>query len=264
MNIHSTAIIYPGAKIGKGTSIGPYSIIGPKVTLGANNQIGPHVVIEGNTSIGDENSIFQFASIGSKPQDQKHKDQDTKLIIGNKNQIREYVTLQPATTMEGITQIGDNNLFMACSHIAHDVIVGSGCWFANSACVAGHAIIGDKVIVGGLAGIHQFVRIGDLAFVAAGSMVAQDIPPFCMVQGDRAKIVKINVVGLQRVGYKTEEIQKIQKIFKHLFYYQDPLEEKIKYVQDNFKDFTPAEYMIEFIRSSQRGIMIKSASSDEE
>lgn len=264
MSIHLTAIIYPGAQIGQGTSIGPYSIIGSKVTVGKDNHIGPHVVIEGNTTIGDENSIFQFASIGSKPQDQKHKDQDTRLIIGNRNQIREYVTLQPATTMDGITKIGDDNLFMACSHIAHDVTVGSGCWFANNACVAGHAIIGDKVIVGGLAGIHQFVRVGNLAFVGAGSMVAQDIPPFCMAQGDRAKIIKINVVGMQRAGYKLEEIQKIQKIFKHLFYYQDPLEEKIEYVSNNFKGFAPAKYMLDFITSSQRGIMTKSASSDEE
>jgi UDP-N-acetylglucosamine acyltransferase len=253
-DIHTTAIISPGAIIGEGTSIGPYSIIGPNVRLGKNNKIGPHVVIEGKTTIGDENIIYQFASVGSAPQDQKWRGEETTLIIGNKNQIREYVTLQPATQTDGKTQIGDSNLFMACSHIAHDVIVGSNCWFANSACVAGHAIIGNGAILGGLSGIHQYVNIGNLAFIAAGAMVAQDIPPFCMAQGDRAKLFQINKVGLQRSGHSEEDIRKVQTVFRKLFYQEGQMSSKIEQVQSQYKDFAPADEICKFIKSSTRGV----------
>jgi UDP-N-acetylglucosamine acyltransferase len=252
--IHHTAIIAPGAQIGAGTTIGPYSIIGANVAIGQNNKIGPHVVIEGNTTIGQGNIIYQFASVGSTPQDQKWQGQLTELVIGDNNQIREYVTIQPATTAEAKTQIGNNNLFMACSHIAHDVTVGDGCWFANSACVAGHAIIGNKVIMGGLSGVHQYAKIGDLALLAAGSMVAQDIPPFCTAQGDRAKLVHINSIGMQRAGYSEDEISQMQTIFRKLFVKEGPMHAKIEEILAKHHDFAAAKILGEFIKSSTRGV----------
>lgn len=218
--IHATALVAQGAVIGKGTTIGPYSIIGPNVVIGNSNQIGPHVVIQGNTLLGDENRIFQFASIGSEPQDTKWQGDLTSLVIGNQNTIREYVTIQPATYKTGKTLIGDHNLFMTSSHIAHDVVVGSHCWFASYAGIAGHAIIDDHVIVGGLAGVHQHVRIGRYAFVSAGSIVTNDVPPFSLVQGDRAKLVHINKTGLVRHGFNHNEIKSIHKAFITLF--RDP------------------------------------------
>ena len=251
---HPTAIIDHQAVIGQGTTIGPYSIIGPLVRLGKNNKIGAHVVLDGWTEIGDNNIIYQFASIGSPPQDQKWQGEPTKLIIGSGNQIRAYVTIQPSSSTEGQTIVGDNNLFMACSHIGHDVVVGNGCWFANSACVAGHAIIGNNVIMGGLSGLHQYARIGDLAFIAAGAMVAQDIPPFCTAQGDRARLVYINKVGLQRAGYNEVDTRKIHYHFKTLFYNTGIMNDKIQRLQETYPSCQEAEKIINFIHSSQRGI----------
>jgi UDP-N-acetylglucosamine acyltransferase len=262
---HGTAIISEGAVIGEGTTIGPYSIIGPKVVLGKNNKIASHVVIEGKTTMGDGNIVYQFASIGSAPQDQKWEGQDTEILIGNGNQIREYVTLQPSNSTSGITKIGDNNLFMISSHIAHDVIMGSNCWIANSASVAGHVEIGNRVIIGGLSGIHQFVRLGDLAFIGAGSMVAQDVPPFCIAQGDRAKLISINKVGLQRAGHTEEETRKLQTIFRKLFYQSGNLRQKLMEVEVEFADSETDKLIrkiCDFVQSSARGIAAVNKNSD--
>ncbi|MCL4139356.1 UNVERIFIED_CONTAM: hypothetical protein GTU68_039304, partial [Idotea baltica] len=202
MSIHSTAIIHEGASLGEGTEVGPYSVIGSKVKLGKNNIIKSHVVIEGNTEIGDENTFFQFASVGAAPQDLKFHGEDSKLIIGNKNTIREYVTLQPGTEGGGmLTSIGDQNLFMASSHVGHDCKVGNANVIANSVALAGHVTIHDFVIMGGLSAVHQFVRIGDSSMISGGSMVIKDIPPFSIAQGDRASLVGINKIGLERRGF---------------------------------------------------------------
>lgn len=252
--IHQTAIIDPSCSIGENTSIGPYSIIGEGVKLGKNNKIGPHVVIEGNTQIGDNNTIFQFASIGSQPQDLKYKGDKTPLKIGDNNIIREYVTIQPATEMSGVTKIGNGNLFMVSSHIAHDVIVGNGCWFANSVAVAGHITIGNNVIFGGLSGAHQNINVGDCAFIAAGSMVSQDVPPFCLVQGDRAKICHINKIGMQRKGIDEQEINKLQIFFRKLFWGSGIFDDRLRRYESEFEDFALAKQMIDFIKNSARGI----------
>ena len=251
---HATAIIDPSAEIGQGTVIGPYSIIGPKVKLGKHNIIKPHVILEGNTTIGDNNTIYQFASIGSAPQDQKWEGHDTSLIIGDNNQIREYVTIQPATNLDGVTKIGNNNLFMACSHVAHDVTIGDDCQLANAVCIAGHVVIANKVIIGGLAGVHQSVSIGDFAFIAAGSLVVQDIPPFCIAQGDRAKLIQVNKVGLARGNFSQSDIRKLQTIFRKLFYQPGIFEIKRAALEKEYADFAPMDRIFEFIRFSKRGI----------
>lgn len=218
VQIHPTAIVDPAATIGAGSTVGPYSVIGPKVVMGRENVIGPHVVIEGITKMGDGNRIFQFASVGAQPQDLKYRGEPSELVIGDRNIIRECATLQPGTTGGGmLTKIGDSNLFMANTHVGHDTFVGSRCVFANSCALAGHVIIGDGVIVGGLSGIHQFVKIGDVAMVGAGAMVSQDIPPYCMAQGDRAKIHGLNRVGLERNGGSREDLSVLRKIYRTVF-----------------------------------------------
>lgn len=216
--IHSSAIIQPGAEISQGCKIGPYSIIGANVKLGPNCEIGSHVVLDGHTTIGAGTRIFPFAAIGTDPQDLKFSGEPSVLEIGERNIIREYVTIQAGTahgTMR--TTVGNENLFMCHSHVGHDCIVGSNNWFANSVALSGHVTIGSRVILGGLAGVHQFVEVGDLAFIGAGAMVAQDIPPYCMSQGDRARLTGINKVGLKRAGFSEEEVRRVIQVFRDLF-----------------------------------------------
>ena len=216
--IHPTAIIAPGAVLGDGTTVGPYSIIGAEVRMGKNNRIGPHVVIEGRTTIGDENTVYQFASVGAAPQDLKFRGEPSELRIGNRNIIRENVTLQPGTAGGGmLTVIGDQNLFMANTHVGHDSRVGNRCVVANGAALAGHVTVHDGVIIGGLSGIHQFVRLGSVSMIGAGAMVAQDVPPYCMAQGDRASIQGLNRVGLERNGGSRDDLAVLREVYRVVF-----------------------------------------------
>ncbi len=255
--IHETAIINEDAEIGDGCVVGPYSVIGAGVVIGAGNRISSHVVIEGRTTIGNDNQIFQFASIGAVPQDLKYKGEESRLEIGDGNIVREYVTMQPGTAGGGmLTKIGDHNLFMAQSHVAHDVILGNQNILANSVALAGHIVVEDRVIVAGLSGVHQYVRLGSFSYVAAGSMVSQDVPPFCMVQGDRAGLVGINSVGLKRGDFSEEQVKSLKSVFKSLFYG--------KQSQSNFKgrleELLTGEQreevvlFLNFIRNSPRGV----------
>jgi len=253
--IDKTAIIYPGAEIDDSTDVGPYSIIKGGVQIGKNNIIASHVVIEGNTRIGDGNKIFQFASIGSVPQDLKYKGEDTKLVIGNNNIIREYVTMNPGTvTGNGITVVGDSNLFMMHVHIAHDCIIGNRNIFANNATLAGHIEIQDYVILGGLCAIHQFVRIGESALIAGGSMVVQDIPPYLVASGDRAKIYGINRIGLERRGFTKEEIEKIKNAYKILYRSKVTVKIAIENIKKEIGMTDKIEKFTSFISASKRGI----------
>ena len=253
--IDKTAIIYPGAEIDDSTDVGPYSIIKGGVKIGKNNLIASHVVIEGNTRIGDGNKIFQFASIGSVPQDLKYKGEDTKLIIGDNNIIREYVTMNPGTvTGNGVTSVGDSNLFMMHVHIAHDCIIGNRNIFANNATLAGHIEIQDYVILGGLCAIHQFVRIGESALIAGGSMVVQDIPPYLVASGDRAKIYGINRIGLERRGFTKEEIEKIKNAYKILYRSKVTVKIAVERIEQEIGKTEKIEKFASFIASSKRGI----------
>jgi UDP-N-acetylglucosamine acyltransferase len=259
-SIHPTAIVADGATIGAGSVIGPFSIIGPQVQIGKNNQIGPHVVIDGFTTVGDDNRLFQFSSIGAPPQDLKFRGEPSRLEIGNGNTIREFVTLQPGTEGGGmVTQIGDRNLFMSSAHIAHDVIVGSGCVFANSAAVAGHVVIGDRVTVGGMVGIHQFVRIGDYAMIGAGSMVAKDVPPFSIAQGDRAGLAGINKIGLERAGFSDSDIAQARSVFRKLFLGAGTWQERLTALTNSAVGNEDSQgelvkLLLDFVRNSERGV----------
>ncbi|GAN53591.1 acyl-ACP--UDP-N-acetylglucosamine O-acyltransferase [Tanticharoenia sakaeratensis] len=217
-DIHPTAVIAEGAWIGEGTSIGPYSVIGPDVRIGAGNRIGPHVVIDGVTEIGDGNQIFQFASVGAAPQDLKWHGERTRLVIGHRNIIRENATIHPGTIQGGgETVIGDDNLLMVSSHVAHDCRLGNHVHLVNGATLAGHIEIGDYAILSGLCAVHQHARIGRHAFIAGGAMVAQDVPPFCLVQGDRARLVALNDVGLRRAGFVEADVLALRRVFRALF-----------------------------------------------
>jgi UDP-N-acetylglucosamine acyltransferase len=254
--IHATAVVAPSAIIGADTVIGPYSVIGERVRIGCGNRIGSHVVIEGHTVIGDGNTIYQFASIGAAPQDLKFHGEDTVLLIGDRNIIREYVTLQPGTEGGGgQTVIGNGNLFMACSHVAHDCLLGDDIRMGNSTGLAGHIEIGDGAILSALAGVHQFVRIGRQAFVSGGAIVTQDVPPYCLAQGDRAHLVGLNLTGLQRGGMSEEEIAGLKRTYRILFHGGGLLEQRLATAAAQTSEYPSANELARFVASSERGIV---------
>lgn len=216
--IHPSAVIAEGANIGANVFIGPYCTIGEHVTLGDGVRLVSHVVIDGTTIIGDETEIFPFASIGHRPQDKKFKGEDSRLIIGKRNVIREHVTMNPGTEGGGLTTIvGDDCLFMASAHVAHDCVVGNNVILANNATLAGHVHVGNGVIIGGLAAVHQFVRIGEFAFVGGMTGVTKDLIPFGMVTGDRGSLDGLNLVGLKRRNVARENITQLRDTYKKLF-----------------------------------------------
>ena len=261
--IHHTAVIEPGAEIGKGTEIGAYAVIAAQVKIGENNWIAPHAIISGRTIIGKNNKIFPFASIGMPPQDLKYHGEPSYLEIGDNNLIREYVTLQPGTEGGGmLTKVGNNNLFMAGAHVAHDVQMGDRCIMVNNAALAGHIKVGNHVIMGGHTGYHQFIRLGDYAIISGGSMVTMDIPPYCMVQGDRAGLAGINQVGLERNGFSAEDIRIIKNLYKEVFLDSGIFKTKVAQAQEKYRGNPAADRFLNFIAESQRGITQPRKSSD--
>ncbi len=253
--IDPTAVIDPQAKLGKNNKIGPYAVIGPDVEIGDGNDIGPHAVLMGNTVLGDGNQVFQFASVGAPPQDLKWRGENSRLLIGSRNIIREYVTLQPGTADGGgVTTIGDDNLFMASSHVAHDCRVGNHVILANVASLAGHIEVGDHAILAALCGVHQHAKIGTYAYVAAGAMLSQDVPPFCLVQGDRARLVALNEVGLKRGGFAEADIMALRRAFRLLFRRNGTKAERMAAAKAQEGNCAPVHELIEFVAASNRGI----------
>ncbi len=253
--VHPSAVIAPEAELDSGVQVGPYSVIGPHVRIGKHSQIGSHVVIEGQTTVGCENQIFQFASVGAVPQDKKYDGENSTLIIGDHNTIREFATLQPGTSGGGmVTKVGDHNLFMVYSHVAHDCILGNHIVMANSANLGGHVTIEDHVVVGALVGIHQFARIGESAIVGAGAMVSLDVPPYCMAQGDRAYLFGLNLIGLKRRGFTTQQLGTLKKVYRGLFAEGLPFKEALSRIREEYASAPEAMCMIEFLAQSQRGI----------
>ena len=252
--IHPQAIIDPSAKIADGVSIGPFSIIGADVEIGAGTWVGPHVVINGPTKIGKDNRIFQFASVGEKPQDLKFDDEPTELIVGDRNTIREYATLHRGTPGGGnVTMIGSDNLFMVSSHVAHDCIVGNHVILANATAIAGHVIVEDHAILGGYTTVHQFTRIGAHAFTGFSTAIDRDVLPFFTVAGNRARAVGINKEGLKRRGFSAESIRALQEAFKLLIKSSCSHKVALEKVEEIAQKDENVRMMLDFLDSSERG-----------
>jgi len=253
--IHPTAIVHSAARIDEGVSIGPYAVIGEHVSIAAGTTVGPHSVIEGWTEIGRDNRIYQFASVGADPQDLKFHGEQSALRIGDRNTVREFVTLHRGTEDGGgETVIGDDNLFMAYSHVAHDCRVGNRVILANAATLAGHVVVDDHAILGGLSGVHQFTRIGSHAMISGGSVVVQDIVPFIIAQGDRAKPAGLNLVGLKRRGFSDSTLHDLKTAYKLVFRSGLRLEEALAKVAAELDETPELKTFTEFISNSHRGI----------
>ena len=216
--IHPTALIAEGARLDPSVSVGPYAVIGANVTIGVNTTIGAHCVIEGHTTLGQDNRVFQFASLGGAPQDKKYAGEPTRLVIGNRNTVREFCTFNTGTTQdEGLTRIGDDNWIMAYVHIAHDCVVGNQTILANNATLAGHVQIGDYAIIGGLTGLHQFTQVGAHVMAGFASHISQDVPPFMMVDGNPLAVRGLNLEGLRRRGFSPERLSAIKQMHRLLY-----------------------------------------------
>ncbi len=253
--IHPTAIVDAAARIAADVEIGAYSVVGADVEIGSGTVIGPHTVVMGPSKIGRDNRIFQFSSVGDAPQDKKYQGEATWLELGDRNVIREYVTLNRGTDEgNGKTVIGSDNLFMAYSHVAHDCIVGDHAIFANAASLSGHVEVGDYAILGGFTSVHQFTQIGSRAFCGLGSVVTQDIPPFSTAAGNRARVIGINKEGLKRNGFSAEVIRALHKSFRELLKSRGSKQDafdNLKHLCDKHPEV--AEF-VNFVKNSKRGI----------
>jgi UDP-N-acetylglucosamine acyltransferase len=251
--IHPSAVIEDGAVLGSNVSVGPFAYIGSEVKIGNNTMVASHAVIEGKTTIGKNNRIFPHSAIGTIPQDLKFAGEDVELIIGDNNTIREFTLLNPGTKGGGsVTKIGNGNLLMGYVHLGHDVILGDHCILANGATLAGHVELGNHVVIGGLTPIHQFVHIGDYAMVGGASALSQDIPPFCLAEGNRAVLRGLNLTGIRR-NMERDEINELKAAYKALFEENNPLQEV---AQTLFESSTSEKVKVlcDFIKTSKRGI----------
>jgi UDP-N-acetylglucosamine acyltransferase len=253
--IHPTAIVSSHARLGANVTVGPYSIIGDQVTINNDVEVAGHVVIEGPCEIGEGTQIYPFASIGQPPQDLKFKGEETRLVIGRRNVIREYVTMNRGTVGGGaLTSVGDDNLFMAQSHIAHDCIVGSGNIFANNSALAGHVTVGDHTTLTAYVGVHQFCRVGDHAFIGAHSKVVKDALPYARTDGVEAKCYGANAVGLRRKGFSNESIRHIQQAFRLLLASGLNTTQALERIKAEMRGVSEIDYLINFIETSERGV----------
>ncbi len=256
MTIHPSAVIAPEAKIEEGVTVGAYTVIGKDVAVAAGTKIGPHAFIDGNTSIGRNNTIGPFTSIGTPPQDLKYNNEPTRLLIGDDNLIREYVSIHRGTADgHGVTTIGNANMIMAYSHIAHDCIVGDKIIMANSTTLGGHVEVRNYANIGGVVGIHQFTRVGEHTYIGGMSGVSKDVPPYVIASGVRGKmrISGINKIGLRRCGYDKETIKKVTKAFVYIFNTSSLLlQEALDKSLDEFPDCEPVVNLVDFFRAPNR------------
>ncbi len=255
VKIDPRAIVEKGAELGENVVIDAYAFVGSKVKIGDNTYVGPGVIIKNRTTIGKNNKFFAYSSIGEIPQDLKYHGEDTELIIGDNNTFREFVTINIGTEGGGgVTRIGNNNLFMAYTHVAHDCIIGDFNVFSNLASLAGHIVVGNHVGVGGMSGIHQFVHIGDYAYIGGGSMVTQDVVPFVMVAGNRAEVYGINRIGLERKGFSEEQIKIVKRIFEIFFKSGLTVKEAVNKISTELPQTKEVKIFLDFVRNaSDRG-----------
>ncbi len=256
MKIHATAVIHPDAMLADNVEVGPYAVIGESATIAAGTTIGSHVVIEGRTEIGEDCRISPFVSIGAPPQHLRYQGEDTMVKIGRNNTLREFVTVNRATEFGGgVTKIGDNNLLMAYVHVAHDCLLGNDILMANAATLAGHISIGDHAILGGLVGVHQYVRIGRFSMVGGCSALGQDVPPFVRAAGGyRAHLIGLNSLGLSRNGFSSDRIQRLKAAYKTLFRSDLKQAEAIAALETSTQESADVSELVQFIKATKRGI----------
>jgi UDP-N-acetylglucosamine acyltransferase len=256
MNAHPTAIVDPAASLAEDVEIGAYSIIGPRVKIGAGTRVGPHVVVTGHTSIGEHNRFFQFSSIGEQPQDMKYGGEDTQLVIGDNNTVREFCTFNVGTTQGGgTTRIGNDNWIMAYVHIAHDCIIGNNIIMANNSTLGGHCTIGDHAILSGFSLVHQFVEIGSHSFVSFASHVNRSIPPYVTVAGEKARARGVNTEGLKRRGFSPQQVQNVRRAYRTLYRSGLSLEdarEELAAMAEESGEIAP---LVEFLSNVERSII---------
>jgi len=253
--IDPRAVVDPSARVGEGVFVGPLCVVGPHVRLGDGCRLESQVSIQGHTELGAENQIWPMASLGSPPQDLKYAGEPTRLVIGARNKIREFVTMNCGTVGGGgQTVVGDDNLFMAYSHVAHDCRVGNQTIFANAATLAGHVEVGDHATIGAYSGVHQFCRVARHAFIGGYSVVTRDALPWVLTVGNRAKSFGLNLVGLKRLGYPEETLTALKACYKTLFRSKLPLAEALARVESEFGQVAEVRYFVEFVRASERGI----------
>ncbi|CBL46415.1 Acyl-[acyl-carrier-protein]--UDP-N-acetylglucosamine O-acyltransferase [gamma proteobacterium HdN1] len=254
--IHEQAIVDPKAELAEDVQVGPWTYIGPGVEIGAGSVIGPHAVIRGPTRLGKNTRIFQFASVGEDCQDRKYKGEPTRLEMGDNNVIRECSTIHRGTMQDrGVTQIGNNNLFMAYTHVAHDCIIGNDCILSNNGTLAGHCVVGDGVIISGMAGAHQFCRLGSYCMLAMGSMVDKDVPAYVMVRGDYAEARGMNVEGMRRRGYSAETIKILKDAYRVVYRQKNTLEQAIQILDAQQPHIPELALFVESLKTSTRGII---------
>lgn len=255
-SIHATAIVAPDAVLGEGVEIGAYGIVGPGVVIGARTRIGTHAVVHCYTRLGEDNIVHSFASVGDAPQDKKYKGEPTRLEIGDRNVIRECVTLNRGTTKDrGVTTIGSDNLFMAYSHVAHDCVVGNQCVLANSSTLGGHVVLGDWVIMGGFAAVHQFCKVGPHAFLANNAAVTRDVPPYVMAVGGPAKPHSINSEGLKRRGFSPQQIRNLRNAYRVLYRSGLRLEQALEQLTAAAREQPELQLLVDFIPQSTRSLV---------
>ena len=254
--IHPTALVDPKAELADDVEVGAFSIIDAKVRIDTGTRIGPHAVITGRTTIGKNNRIFQFTSIGEEPQDKKYAGEDTELIIGDGNTIRELCTFSRGSMQGGgVTRIGNDNWIMACVHIAHDCILGDHIIMANNASLAGHVTIGDHAILSGYSLIHQFCSVGEHSFTSFASHVNQSIPPYVTVSGEKARVKGINTEGLRRRGFTSEQITQVRRAYKAIYRESLTLEQAIEKLTEMAVDSDEIRPLVEFLKTAERGII---------
>lgn len=253
--IDERAVVSPGARVHEDAYIGPYAVVGPEVEIGRGTRVEAHVVVKGPTVIGEDNRIFQFSSIGDDPQDKKYRGEPTRLAIGDRNTIREYCMINRGTVQDqGLTRVGNDNLIMAYTHIAHDCVVGDGTVFANNATIAGHVQIGDFVILGGFTAVHQFCCIGAHAFTAIFSCLTKDVPAYVMISGNPAEPRGINSEGLRRRGFSTEQIRNIRDAYSTVYRRGLTLQEAIAAIAERASEQPELGLFLDSLREGSRGL----------
>ncbi len=253
--IHPTAVVAPGAELDRGVTVEAYAVVGPRVRIGRDCWIGPHAVVTGRTTLGAGCRVFQFASVGAVPQDMKYRGEPSTLEMGEGNVVREFVSINPGTAAGGmVTRVGDGCVFMVSAHVAHDCHVGNHVILANGAALGGHVDAGDHAIIGGLAGVHQYVRIGESALCAAGAMVSTDVPPYCTVAGDRARLRGLNLVGLRRRGFDAAAITALKRAYRLVFQGGVGRREGVGRARAALGHVPEVGRLLDFVATSRRGV----------